>query len=347
MNSWYENPVAAIDEDIIAEANARQAVLTKPPGALGVLESLAVRFAGWQGRVCPVLNRTHIVVFAGDHGIAQEGVSAFPQAVTQEMIRNFSRGGAAISVLSRHAGANLLVVNVGTVAAMEALPGVLDRRVGAGTASFLHQPAMTGQACLQAMQVGRDIVQDMKARGAQLFVGGEMGIANTSSATALACALLELPASELTGAGTGLDEAGVARKTAVLDAALARIQPDTPLKALCEYGGFEIAALAGAYLASAQNGIPILVDGFITTAAALVAVRLNPDVRHWMLFSHCSAEGGHRRLLDALSARPLLQLDMRLGEASGAAMALSTIRQALLLHAEMATFAEAAVSTKL
>lgn len=347
MNPWYEAAVAEIDHAAIAQAVERQNMLTKPPGALGVLEALAIQFAGWQGQACPTLDQVQIVVFAADHGIAEDGVSAFPQSVTVEMVRNFARGGAAISVLSRHAGAALQVVNVGTVSPVEPLQGVLDQRIANGTANFRVQAAMTQAQCEQAMNVGREVVINGHQDGMQVFIGGEMGIANTASASALCCKLLDLPASALTGAGTGLDDAGIVRKTDILQAALDRCSPDSAWSTLCEFGGFEIAALVGAYIAAAQLRIPVLVDGFITSAAALIASKINPASREWMLFSHCSAEKGHKTVLDALSARPILSLDMRLGEGSGAALALSTLKQALVLHGEMATFAEASVSEKL
>ncbi len=341
---WYDALIAAPDATVLATARERQAQLTKPPGSLGQLEELGIALAAMQGTQQPRADKVWITVFAGDHGVVAEGVSAFPQVVTVEMVRNFARGGAAISVLAQTWDARLEVVNVGTVDPLEELPGVLDARVGPGTANFVHDPAMTGDQLHEALMAGHDAAERAAINGARLFVGGEMGIGNTTSAAALACSLLGLPAAQLAGPGAGLDTAGVAHKALVIERALARHRSDQPLTALQRLGGFEIAALAGAYLRCAQLGLPALVDGFITTAAALAAVRLRPDLAPWLFYAHCSAEPGHRRLLDALDAKPLLELGMRLGEGSGAAVAVPILRAAAALHAGMATFAEAGVS---
>jgi nicotinate-nucleotide--dimethylbenzimidazole phosphoribosyltransferase len=272
-------------------------------------------------------------------------VSAFPQAVTGEMLRNFAHGGAAISVLARELGATLEVVQLGTVNDPGPLPGVRRARIAAQTENFTHAPAMTSEQCADALLAGRESVRAAREAGAQLFVGGEMGIGNTTAAAALACALLGEGSTLLAGAGTGLDGAGIARKAAVVARGLALHRDATaPLEWLRRVGGFEIAALAGAYVAAAQCGLPVLVDGFIATAAALAAVRAQPGCRAWLLFSHRSHERGHARLLQALEAEPLLDLGMRLGEGSGAALAVPLLRLACALHGGMATFAEAGVS---
>jgi len=347
-DAWLHQSAPAPDETAIAAALARQGVLTKPPGALGRLEELAVELAGLQRRERPRLERVRIVVFAADHGVAAEGVSAFPQAVTVEMLRNFARGGAAISVLARSLGATLEVVDVGAAGAVEPLPGVVSRRVANGSANFCRMPAMSEAQLDSALSAGREAVERGLAAGMDLFIGGEMGIANTTVATALAAAALQLDPALVAGAGTGLDAAGIGRKAEVVRRALAlhREELEQPLDILRYLGGFEIAALAGAYIAAAQAGVPVLVDGFITTTAALMAVQINPGVRPWLLFSHHSAERGHGRLLAALEAHPLLSLGMRLGEGSGAAVALPLLQLACRLHGEMATFAEAGVSDK-
>ncbi len=341
---WYDAPIANLDATALAAARDRQAQLTKPPGSLGRLEELGVTLAAMQGGQRPRVDKVWITVFAGDHGVMAEDVSAFPQVVTAEMVRNFARGGAAISVLARTWEARLEVVNVGTAQPLEDLPGVLDARVGPGTANFAREPAMTVEWLHDALAAGHDAAERAAINGARLFIGGEMGIGNTTSATAIACSLLGLPAARLAGPGAGLDAAGVARKALVIERALAHHRSDQPLTALQRLGGFEIAALAGAYLRCGQLGLPALVDGFIATAAALVAVRLRPELAVWLFYSHCSAEPGHRQLLDALAAKPLLDLGMRLGEGSGAAVAMPILRAAAALHAEMATFAEAGVS---
>ncbi len=344
--SWLYDAVQQADDSIRASALARQLQLTKPPGSLGRLEQLAVELAALQGRERPQLEKVRIVVFAADHGVAEEQVSAFPQAVTVEMVRNFSRGGAAICVLSRALGAELEVVNVGTAGDPGELPGVLDQRVNSGSANFCRQPAMSESELAQALQAGRQAVDRAVAGGAELFIGGEMGIANTTAATALACALLNESPEVLVGPGTGLDSAGVRHKAEVIARALALHagHGGDAVETLRRLGGLEIAALCGAFIAAAQQGMAVLVDGFIATSAALAAVRINPGVRQWLLFSHASAEPGHARLVAALDAEPLLGLGMRLGEGSGAAVALPLLRQACALHNEMATFAEAGVS---
>ena len=346
---WLYQALRPVDEETRRAAQARQQVLTKPPGSLGRLEALAVDLAGLQGRPLPRVDEVSISVFAADHGVAAEGVSAFPQAVTAEMVRNFSRGGAAISVLARHLGARLEVVNLGTVSALEDLPGVLDRRIAPGTASFLRAEAMEPRQLSQALAEGRDAVARAVAAGADVFIAGEMGIANTTAATAVACALLQRPAADLVGPGTGLGAAQVAHKAQVIDQALARhrLPADAPLAILRCLGGFELAAMVGAYVACGQQGLPVLVDGFIATSAALVAWHLRPELTAWLLFAHASAEPGHRLMLQAMQAEPLLDLGMRLGEGSGAAVALPLLRAACRLHGEMATFSEAGVSNKL
>jgi nicotinate-nucleotide--dimethylbenzimidazole phosphoribosyltransferase len=264
------------------------------------------------------------------------------------MLLNFVSGGAAISVLARQLGACLEVVDLGTVTPSLDLPGVRHLRVGPGTANFLQGPAMTLAQGEQALQAGRDSAMRAAASGTQLFIGGEMGIGNTTAASALACALLDCPVAHLVGPGTGLDAAGIRRKTEVIERALAvhGASNGDPLQTLCNLGGFEIAALVGAYLACAQQGIAVLVDGFICSVAALVAVRLNPACRPWLLFAHRGAEPGHRHVLETLAAEPLLDLGLRLGEGSGAALAVPLLRLACDLHGQMATFAEAAVADR-
>lgn len=362
--SWWRQPARTPEPARAEAARARQQQLTKPPGSLGRLEDLAVTLAALQGRERPRVDQPWITVFAGDHGVVEEGVAVYPQAVTRLMLANFVAGGAAISVLAREVGAHLEVVDAGTLG--EAPPaGVIDARAGAGTANFTRAPAMTAMQLETALLAGHQAVERALTSGAELFIGGEMGIGNSTAAAAVACALLGLPGRALAGPGTGLDGAGVARKAAVIDRGLALhgfsppasvagrgegatadraevVAPfaHTPLACL---GGFEIAALAGAYIACARAGLPALVDGFISSAAALAACGMNPGTRAWLLFSHASAEPGHVRILKALRARPLLDLDLRLGEGSGAAVALPLLRLACALHGGMATFAEAGI----
>ncbi|QHF38206.1 Nicotinate-nucleotide--dimethylbenzimidazole phosphoribosyltransferase [Pseudomonas fluorescens] len=346
--SWWLNPCKPVDTQAVEQAQARQQQLTKPAGSLGQLEAVAVQLAGLQGRVKPSLEQVWIAIFAGDHGVVAEGVSAFPQEVTGQMLLNFVSGGAAISVLARQLGASLEVVDLGTVTPSLNLPGVCHLNVGPGTANFVQGPAMTQAQGQLALQAGRDSVQRAIATGAQLFIGGEMGIGNTTAASALACALLDCPVVHLTGPGTGLNAEGVSHKAQVIERALALhgAQRGDALQTLFNLGGFEIAALVGAYLACAQAGVAVLVDGFICSVAALVAVRLNPECRQWLLFGHRGAEPGHRHVLETLDAQPLLDLGLRLGEGSGAALAVPLLRLACDLHGQMATFAEAAVADR-
>ncbi len=343
--AWLCAPCAIPSETARAAAEARQQVLTKPRGALGRLEQAAIQLAALQNTSQPSLDRVHIAVFAGDHGVAAQGVSAFPQSVTAEMVRNFTRGGAAISVLARQLGAALEVINLGTVVELD-LPEVRTLHLGAGTADFTQGPAMSEEQFARALAAGRDSARRAAHAGAQCYIGGEMGIGNTTTAAALACALLDLPPVRLTGPGTGVDSEGIARKIAVIERALEiHATPlQSPDEVLRRLGGFEIAALSGAFVACAQLGLPILVDGFITTAALLAAERLRPGVRQWCLFGHASAEPGHALLLATLEAQPLLALGMRLGEGSGAATAVPLLRLACALHNDMATFTEAGVS---
>ena len=345
---WLYFAPAAPSESTRRAAEARQAILTKPPGALGILESLAIRLAALQGNERPSVDTVHIAVFAADHGVAAEGVSAFPQAVTGEMVRNFARGGAAISVLARQLGAVLEVINLGTVNDLGAVDGVTSYPLGPGTVNFTVAAAMSEHQVMRALHAGRHAAERARLGGAQLFIGGEMGIGNTTSAAALACALLNAEPDTLAGPGTGLDADGVRRKIDVIRRALAlhNSHVTSPLEALRRVGGFEIAALAGSYIACAQMGVPVLVDGFIASSAALAAARMRPGVEDWLLFSHASAEPGHRGILQALGAQPLLDLGLRLGEGSGAATAVPLLRLACALHNQMATFAEAGVSDK-
>ena len=347
-DTWWLNPCKTIDAQAYEQALARQQQLTKPTGSLGRLETLAVQLAGLQGQVKPSVERLWIAIFAGDHGVVAEGVSAYPQEVTGQMLQNFVNGGAAISVLAHQLDAQLEVVDLGTVNQSLDLPGVRHLNIGAGTANFAKGAAMTEAQGRLALQAGRDSVLRARASGAQLFIGGEMGIGNTTAASALACALLDCPVSDLTGPGTGLDAQGVSRKVAVIERALAlhAAQRGDALHTLFNLGGFEIAALVGAYLACAQEGVVVLVDGFICTVAALVASRLNPGCRAWLVFGHRGAEPGHRHVLHSLDAQPLLELGLRLGEGSGAALAVPLLRLACALHGQMATFAEAAVADR-
>jgi len=331
----------------------RQRRLTKPAGALARLEELAIRLAALQGRECPRIERPWISVFAADHGVAAEGVSAYPREVTGQMIVNFARGGAAISVLAREIGAHLEVVDVGSLLAPCELPGVLWRKIGHGTANFLHRPAMTGPQLQQALDEGGAAVRRALDAGSELFIAGEMGIGNTTSSSALACLLLAQPPQTVTGRGTGVDDATLRHKQEVIQRAIERHgqgldcrRPEHALEALRRVGGFEIAAMTGAYLACAEQGLPAVIDGVISTVAALIAERMVPGAKAWWLYGHCSPEPAHALLLEALEGAPVLDLGLRLGEGSGAAAAVSVLKLACALHNGMATFDEAGVSKR-
>lgn len=346
-NLWYSNPARALCEASLQQARARQQQLTKPSGALGQLESLAVHIAGLQANASPQIGKASIDIFAADHGVAVEGVSAYPQAVTAEMIRNFARGGAAISVLAREQGLPMAVHNLGTVTDLEDLPLVTHYRLGKGTANFLHEPAMTREGLQLALAVGQQVALQRAVEGIDLTIAGEMGIGNTTSASALACALSGFPAEILVGPGTGLNAEGISRKITVVEQALAfhQLSGQSPLAQLQAVGGFEIAAITGFFISCAQQGIIVLVDGFICSVAAQLAMRINPSVRPWLLLSHLSAEPGHSIVAENFIFKPLLNLGLRLGEGSGAALALPLVKHACQLQSGMATFAEAAVST--
>ena len=340
-------PIAEISEQTLQDAKERQLQLTKPPGSLGKLEELAIHFSAVQKTQQPKVDNVHISIFAADHGIANENVSAFPQVVTTEMIKNFSRGGAAISVLAKELDAKLEVVDLGTVVDAGELDGVISSRIAAGTANFANQAAMTEDQLEQAMDAGAAAVARAINSAAHVFIGGDMGIANTTSATAMACAYLDKVPVDLAGPGTGLDAQGVSHKAKVIEQALSAHEAGllNGTEILQYFGGFEIAALTGAYIAAAQQGLPVVIDGFIATAAALAALKIKPGCDAWFIYAHQSHEPGHRLILEALNAEPLVNLNMRLGEGSGAAVVIPLLRQACALHANMATFAEAGVST--
>ncbi|WP_019591322.1 MULTISPECIES: nicotinate-nucleotide--dimethylbenzimidazole phosphoribosyltransferase [unclassified Thioalkalivibrio] len=343
---WLNVPAAPLDAGAAARARARQERLTKPPGSLGRLETLAERLAALQGRECPNPPHPWITVFAGDHGVVAEGISRFPQAVTGQMVANFAAGGAAIAVLARSLDAGLEIIDLGTLPGGPEPEGVIRAGLGPGTANFAREPAMTPAQLERALNTGRQAAERACQGGAGLFIGGEMGIGNTTAAAAVACGVLGASPDALAGPGTGLDPAGVRHKAEVIERALALHAEagDSALEWLRRVGGFEIAGLTGAFLASAQIGQPVLVDGFIASTAALVATRLCPGAGDWFFYAHRSAEPGHDRVLEALGAQPLLDLGMRLGEGSGAATAVPLLRMACELHAGMATFDEAGVA---
>ena len=332
--------------DIRAAARRMVDAKTKPVGSLGRLETLAIQLATIQGTVAPVVERMRVVVFAGDHGVAAEGVSLYPPQVTREMMRNYASGGAAINVLARSAGADVEAVDVGVGADLADVPGLVHAKVRLGTRNFAHERALTGDEVQLALEVGAAAVRRAAASGVQAIGLGEMGIANTTSAAALLVLLTTTSVHDAVGRGTGVDDAGLARKREVVTAAVAR-HTDAARDvraALAAVGGLEIVAMAGAALEAPAQRMVVVVDGFISTVAMLAAVRINPLVRESLVFSHRSEERGHVAALAALDAHPLLDLGLRLGEGTGAALALPLVRAAARMLTEMATFESAGVS---
>jgi nicotinate-nucleotide--dimethylbenzimidazole phosphoribosyltransferase len=343
MSERLERAIAAVaepDAEVGRAVQARLDLKTKPRGSLGGLERLAVRIASIQRSQTPALGTPVVIVCAADHGVAAEGVSAFPSSVTAQMVANYAAGGAAVSVLARHAGARLVVVDCGVA---EPLPvrGVLDRRVGAGTASMLSGPAMTRA---QALETGIALAEEELA-GAGVVALGEMGIGNSTAAAALTCALTGAEPALACGRGTGLDDEGLARKIDVVTRALAAndLTANDPIAVLAAVGGFELGVLAGIAIGAAGRNVPVLVDGYPASAAVLVAAALAPLLPQSLIAAHRSSEPGHALVLAALGLHPLLDLELRLGEGSGAALALPLLAAALAILDEMATFESAGV----
>jgi len=339
-------PVPPLDQKAIRVAEARQARLTKPAGSLGRLEELSIRLAGMTGRLDPTLSDAVVFTLAADHGVAAEGVSAYPREVTAQMVLNFLRGGAAINVLAREVGARVVVADIGVDADLPAHPDLHAVKVRRGTDSITHGPAMSLSEAEQAIDVGRVLV-----RGERLDIAltGDMGIGNTTASAAVICALTGLDPRSVVGRGTGVDDAGLERKIDAVSRALdvnARSIAAGPLETLAAVGGLEIAGLTGVILESAERRKPVIIDGFISGAAALVAAEVEPAVTGYLVASHRSQERGHGEVLVRLGLRPLLDLDLRLGEGTGAALALPIVRAAVRLLNEMATFDEAGVSDR-
>ncbi len=340
--------IPPLDEAAMAAARERQDQLTKPQGSLGRLEELSIRIAGITAQPRPALRHKVITVMAGDHGVVAEGVSAFPQEVTPQMVFNFLNGGAAINVLARHAGARVVVVDMGVAAELPPHPGLVDKKIALGTANMAQGPAMTREQAEQALLAGADVVRAELEKGLDILGTGDMGIGNTTPSAAIAAAITGRDPADIVGRGTGLDDAGVQHKIEVVRRALAVNQPnpEDALDVLGKVGGFEIAGLAGGILAAAANRVPVMVDGFISTAAAMIAVGLAPAARPYLFSAHHSQEQGHGIMLDWLGLDPLLDLNLRLGEGSGAALGISLAEAACKVLDEMATFAEAAVAGK-
>jgi nicotinate-nucleotide--dimethylbenzimidazole phosphoribosyltransferase len=324
--------------------------LTKPIGSLGRLEEVAAQYVAWREEKTPAITGKAVYVFAADHGITEEGISLYPRDVTPQMVYNFLNGGAAINVLARQAKSDVVIVDVGVDAEFGGVEGLVERKIRRGTRNFAKEAAMTLEEVHAAMRVGIELAEDAKQQGRSLIALGEMGIGNTTSASAIAAALTGVPASQVTGRGTGLDEERCTRKAQVIEKALqmhfpqrTAVAPEA-LEVLRRVGGLEIAAIAGMVLGAAARRIAVVIDGFICTAGAAVACALAPSARDAIFAGHLSEEPGHRILLESMKLKPLLQLDMRLGEGSGAALAFHVVEAAVHIYNEMATFESAGVS---
>ncbi len=340
--------IAGLDQAAMAAARARQDTLTKPPGSLGRLEELSVLLAGIFGQPVPRIRRKALILAAGDHGVVVEGVSAYPQDVTPQMVMNFLAGGAAINVLARHAGANIVILDAGVAADLEPNPALRSVKIARGTANMAVGPAMTRQQAIQCIETGIDAAQEQIAEGADLIACGDMGIGNTTPSSAITSVITGADPEVTTGRGTGLEDAALAHKVEVVRRAIDHNKPDAGdgLDVLAKVGGFEIGVLAGAMLGTAAARRPVLVDGFISGAAALIAWTIAPLAGNCFIASHQSVEPGHRIALNAMELKPLLDMEMRLGEGTGAALAMHIVEAAAKCLAEMATFAEAGVSER-
>jgi nicotinate-nucleotide--dimethylbenzimidazole phosphoribosyltransferase len=329
-------------------ARARQDQLTKPQGALGRLEALATQLAGITAHARPRFKQPTIITMAGDHGVAGQGVSAYPAEVTPQMVLNFLRGGAAINVLARHVGARVVVVDIGVAVDIPAHPDLVNAKIACGTRDFSIGPAMTREEARRAIEAGIAIAAREIERGADILGTGDMGIGNTTPSSAIVAAITGRAVKEVTGRGTGVDDAGLARKIATIETALAinKPNPNDALDVLGDVGGFEIGGLAGVMIGAASRRVPVVIDGFISGAAALIAYGLAPAVQPYLIAAHRSVEIGHRAMLEHLRLEPLLDLDLRLGEGTGAALGISLCIAAAKILDEMATFADAGVSEK-
>jgi nicotinate-nucleotide--dimethylbenzimidazole phosphoribosyltransferase len=343
------NGIRPVDTTVKPAVIARLGNLTKPVGSLGRLEEMALRYCCAIGSASPIVGKKRIYTFAGDHGVAEEGVSAFPKAVTPQMVRNMLDGGAAVNALARHAGIEVMVVDMGVDDPLDGAPGLIRKKIGPGAANIAIGPAMTLEQAELAILAGAECAAEAVSQGVTLLGTGDMGIANTTPSSALLSALLSCPAEEITGHGTGIDNPTLAKKIEVVRRAL-EVNREAlsrgPLATLAALGGFEIAGICGLVLGAASSRVPVAIDGFISSAGALAACRICPLVTGYLFWSHCSGEKGHAAFFKRFGAKPLLDLDMRLGEGTGAALAMTIVEAALKVYNEMATFTAAGVSGK-
>jgi nicotinate-nucleotide--dimethylbenzimidazole phosphoribosyltransferase len=334
------------DRKAMEQARARQDDLTKPAGSLGRLEELSVQLAGIQGKASPQIEKKAMITMAGDHGVLAENIGNWPQEVTAQMVENFLNGGAGINVLARQVGARIVFVDMGVASDLKPHPQLIVRKIGYGTANMCRGPAMTGEQAVKALEAGIEIVETEADKGLDIVGTGDMGIGNTTASAAICAVITGKPAGEVTGRGTGLSDEQLAHKIGVIERALAVNKPDAsePLDVLAKVGGFEIGGLAGVILGAAARRVPVVIDGFISGAAALIAASLAPQVKDYLIAGHVSAESGHPAMLEHLGLKPLLDLGLRLGEGTGAALGMFIAEAAARTLNEMATFAEAGVS---
>lgn len=337
------------DQVLLQKARARLDRLTKPVESLGRLEELAARYVAMTGEESPKVPRAVVFTFAADHGVARESVSAYPSAVTAQMVLNFLRGGAGVNVLASHVGAEVRVVDIGVAHEFGPLPRLIAKKVMAGTRNLAQEPAMTREEAIRALEVGFELARDAVREGFGMLGTGDMGIGNTTASAAITAVFTGLPPAAVTGRGTGIDEVRYARKVAIVEEALRRLRPDPadPLDVLAKVGGLEIAGLAGLILGGALRRVPVVLDGFIAAAAALIAVSLEPLCGDYLVASHLSVECGHKAALDRLGLQPLLNLDLRLGEGTGACLGIGLVQASIKVLTKMATFDEAGVSERL
>jgi nicotinate-nucleotide--dimethylbenzimidazole phosphoribosyltransferase len=340
--------IKPMDNLSMETARARQDTLTKPQGSLGKMEDLSVKIAGIQGKPVPQIEHKAIITMAGDHGVVKEGVGNWPQEVTTQMVNNFLSGGAGINVLGRHTDTRIIIVDMGIAGELESHPQLISRKIATGTNNIVRGPAMTREQAIKALETGIEVVNTEIEKGLDIVGTGDMGIGNTTASSAIFVAISGMAAEMVTGRGTGIDDKQLEYKISVVKRAIEINKPDAkdPVDILAKVGGFEIGGLAGVMLGAAANRIPIVIDGFISGAAALIATALSPGLKDYLIAAHVSAEAGHRLLLEHIGLEPLLDLDMRLGEGTGAALGIFLAEAATRILNEMATFAEASVSER-
>jgi len=338
--------ISALDHKLMGRAQDRLNNLTKPLGSLGRLEELAKLVVGITAKECPVFKNKVIFTLAGDHGITEEGVSAFPKEVTPQMVYNFIKCGAGINVLARHVGARVVIVDMGVACDLEPHQGLIIKKVNYGTKNMSKCPAMSREEAVKAIENGMEVFEEEFKKGIDIIGTGDMGIGNTTASAAITSVITGKAVSDVTGKGTGIDDRSLANKIKVIEKSIAinRPQPQDALDVLSKVGGFEIGGLCGVILAAASKRVPVVIDGFISTAAALIAYKLAPQVKDYLIAAHCSVEKGHRAILDYIGLKPILDLNLRLGEGTGAALGIGIVEAGIKILNEMATFKSASVS---